>query len=118
MPGPDRIPYIAWKRLGDLGTDTLFEAATALQREDAADLLRRASRPEGTEGDHDFDLGDLCCLPKKKTGEDPDLGEYYAADATRPLTIVNTDNRVIAGAFRLRWEPILINGYYRCNVVF
>jgi hypothetical protein len=66
MPGPDRIPYIAWKRLGDLGTDTLFEAATALQREDAADLLRRSSGPEGTEGDHDFNLGVCVACRRKK----------------------------------------------------
>jgi hypothetical protein len=35
------------------------------------------------------------------------VGDYFAADATRPLAIVNTDNRLIASAYRLRWEPIL-----------
>ena len=44
-----------------------------------------------SEDDHDFNLGILCCLPKKKTGDDPEHGEYYAADATRPLTIVNIE---------------------------
>ena len=27
--------------------------------------------------------------------------------ALRPLSVVNTDNRIIAGAARIRWEPIL-----------
>ena len=54
----------------------------------------------------DTTLGILCCLPKKKTGVDEEAGDYYAADATRPLSIVNTDNRILANAARNRWEPI------------
>ena len=36
-----------------------------------------------------------------------DVGTYYSADATRPLSIVNTDNRLLASAARLAWEPLL-----------
>ena len=51
-------------------------------------------------------MGLLCCLPKKPSGADPTTGEYYSAENTRPLSIVNTDNRLIANSYRLRWEPI------------
>ena len=33
--------------------------------------------------------------------------EYFGAEDTRPLAIVNTDNRLIANAYRLRLEPIV-----------
>ena len=32
---------------------------------------------------------------------------YYTADHTRPLSIVNTDNRLVANAARMKWEHIL-----------
>ena len=106
MPGPDRIPYMAWKALGDLGIDTLFEAASALQEPGATEFLRGCSGEVETD-EHEFNLAILCCLPKKPTGTDPEIGQYFAAEATRPLAIVNTDNRLIASAFRIRWEPAL-----------
>ena len=34
---------------------------------------------------------------------------YYTADHTRPLSIVNCDNRLVASAMRIRWEDILDN---------
>ena len=102
MPGPDGIPYMAWRALGQFGVQLLFDAATALASPDAAALMRTACGDE----DHDFNLGMLCCLPKKKpTGTDHTMGPYYAAEDTRPLSIVNTDNRLIANAHRIRWEP-------------
>ena len=66
----------------------------------------QASDPEDTEDGHSFNLGTLCCLPKKPSGTDCALGDFFAADCTRPLCIVNTDDRLIANAARLRWEPI------------
>jgi hypothetical protein len=107
MPGPDRIPYKAWRKLGTLAIDILAEAAQALAGRDAQDLVRRAyATDSNNEGGHDFNLGILCCLPKKRTGIDADLGEYYEAAATRPLSLVNTDNRLLANAARIRWEPV------------
>ena len=106
MPGPDRIPYAAWRALGDLAVDILFEAARALALPDGTRLLVDALG-EGDEGSHDFNMAILCCLPKKPIGCTPEHGEYFSADATRPLAIVNTDNRLIAGAYRGRLEPIM-----------
>ena len=35
-------------------------------------------------------------------------GDVYSPGKTRPLSIVNTDNRIIANAYRLMMEPIVI----------
>jgi hypothetical protein len=102
MPGPDRIPYKIWKKLGSIGIDILHEAALALSSDQSRTLLDEAY-PE--QQGHEFNLGILCCLPKTKSGEDEDLGDYYEASSTRPLSLVNTDNRIIASAARLCWEP-------------
>ena len=66
----------------------------------------RFARKEPFGGSY-FNGGLLCCLPKASAGEDEAEGTFYEPSGTRPLTIVNTDNRIIASAYRLRWEPIL-----------
>jgi hypothetical protein len=106
MPGPDRIPYKAWRALGDFGVDLLFDAMQTLAMDDADQFLDEAYDSDGGQRSHDFNLGLLCCLPKKKTGVDDELGDYYSGNATRPLSLVNTDNRLLANAARNRWEPI------------
>ena len=106
MPGPDRVPYRAWRRLGDVGIDALHDVACALMSPQGPSLLREAYVDTSGPGTHDFNLGILCCLPKKPTGVDDEVGEYFSPSSPRPLSIVNTDNRIIANAARLRWEPI------------
>ena len=49
----------------------------------------------------DFNHSRLICLPKKPIGTRPDLGEFYACEATRPLSIVNTDNRLLGVAAKI-----------------
>ena len=57
--------------------------------------------------EHSYNLGLLCCLPKKPSGHSADGSPYYTADHTRPLSIVNCDNRLVASAMRIRWEGVL-----------
>ena len=109
-PGPDQLPYCVWKKLGDIGVDILWSSARALGRDDAEQLLRSAYFDTSEEGRHDFNLGKLVCLPKKPAGCDDALGDYFTPDGTRPLSIVNSDNRIIASAARLKWESLLAPG--------
>ena len=104
-PGSDEIPYRVWRALGDLAVDTLFDAAAELHFENSATLLSMAYRDSEGGDRHDFNLGLLCCLPKK-AGTHETIGDFFTASDTRPLTIVNTDNRIIASSLRLVWEPI------------
>ena len=54
-----------------------------------------------------FNHAILCCLPKAPSRTDTLHGDVYAPSKTRPLSIVNTDNRIIANAYRLMMEPII-----------
>ena len=60
-----------------------------------------ASSGQTDSGNHIFNLSVLCCLPKKSSGSNAEVGARYEALATRPLAIVNTDNRIMASAARL-----------------
>ena len=46
-------------------------------------------------------------LPKRTPYVNPGGQEYLRPEDTRPLSIVNTDNRLIANALRIRIEPLL-----------
>ena len=45
--------------------------------------------------------------PEKTLGTDPEVGDFYSGDNTRPLALVNVDNRLVASAARMAWEPQL-----------
>ena len=53
---------------------------------------------------HEYNFSSMVFLPKKVAGQDPIAGEYYVPDGTRPLSIMNCDNRLVASAVRLKWE--------------
>ena len=67
MPGPDGIPYLAWKKLGILGADCLFNAAKALGQQDAGSRLINSDSGAGP-SNHRFNVGNMVFLPKKVGG--------------------------------------------------
>jgi hypothetical protein len=54
----------------------------------------------------DLTVSFLCCLPKKPAGRDAEFVEYLTPDCTRPLSVGNTDARIIANAYRGMLERI------------
>ena len=44
--------------------------------------------------------------PKKPTLNDQAAGPVYKAEGTRPISVADFTNRIIAAAFKHRWEPI------------
>jgi hypothetical protein len=72
-PGPDGIPFAAWRAAPDLAAPVLLGVLSA--------LTRGLTPPAG------FNHGFLFLLPKKETG--------LVAD-TRPISVTNTDNRLLA----------------------
>ena len=92
--GPDGIPYRAYSCF-EGSAEILFEAAQALLTAD------------GPDPPPNFNVAFLCCLPKKPVKTDPRSGDLYDAKSTRPLSVVNTDNRIIASAMRLTLEPTI-----------
>jgi hypothetical protein len=51
-----------------------------------------------------FNYATMVCLPKKVAGVHPQFGDLYTPENTRPLSIVNTDNRILAIAGQIRIE--------------
>ena len=106
-PGPDAIPFGAWRAMGDIGIDILWEVYEVTEDEAAEAIFVAAYADEAETGQHNFNMSSLVCLPKEPTGEDPVKGAYYKPQSTRPLSIVDCDNRLVASAMRIRWEKQL-----------
>ena len=100
-PGPDGIPYAAWQSLQAYGVDCLWEALQELSGDNAETRLEEAYWDEG--GCH-FNLGLLTCIPKQTTGVTAARVQYVAPADSRPISMVDTANRLLASAARLRWE--------------
>ena len=100
-PGPDGLPYKVWRELGDTGVNVLWDAMAEMHEANALDILEEAYG-----GEHEFNGGVMPCLPKSSIGVTEHGEDIYDAASTRPLSIVNTDNRLMCGAARLRWETI------------
>lgn len=105
-PGPDGISSHMWRRMGRTANKVLYEVASDMQHQDFNDQLIQAysdRRP----GEHEFNTNLLFCIPKKPTLIDQAAGPVYKADGTRPISVADFTNRIIAAAFKRRWEPIL-----------
>ena len=74
-PGPDGIPYSAYRH-SDLARIALGGVATYAVTDATGDLI-----PE------DFNHSRLICLPKKPTGTLADGTCYYSPEATRPCQL-------------------------------
>ena len=107
LPGPDGIPALAYKRLGPLAVDVLHDVFESLSSSNAHDTLVKAFESMSPAQSHDFNVSIMCLLPKKATGHDTDMGNFFHPGDTRPLSVSNVDNRMLASAARIAWEPIL-----------
>jgi hypothetical protein len=96
--GPDGIPYLAWRRIPSITLDVLWNVLQALL-EGKSEELRHFSPG--------YNTGTLVCLPKKASAVGPQGQPAYTANQTRPLSLVNTDNRIVANTLRLTWEALL-----------
>ena len=55
----------------------------------------------------DFNAAVMVCIPKGQPLRSESGTSYTLAGDLRPLSIVNTDNRLLASALRFRIEPLL-----------
>ena len=104
-PGPDGIPFACWRGLGQLGLDILTDVLGVLCSRDGEAALAEMGLDE--EGRHPYNEGLRVLLPKKPAGADPRGVPYFESEGTRPLSIVNTDNRIVANAIRYKFEAPL-----------
>ena len=102
-PGPDGLPYAFWKSIPDLADKVLWDVTKALAAENSMELQDRAYQRES----YTFNGSLLACLPKTPSQQTPDGLAVYAPSSTRPLSISNTDNRLISVTIKHSWEPTL-----------
>ena len=97
-PRRDRIPFPAWKVISGIAAGALHSAFKELIGPNGEEVMER-DYPTLNESIMAF-------VPKKPSGSAADGTEYYSADCVRPLSIANTDNRLLCSAVRLHVEPI------------
>ena len=108
-PGPDGIPYAAWRRLGPLAIDLLAAVSRDLSTESGPAHLQELCSLDPADI-HDFNMGLLVLLPKAPAGQTDEGVDYYTAGDVRPLSLVNCDNRILANALRMRLNLYLASG--------
>jgi hypothetical protein len=104
-PGPDGIPCAAWQQLGPLAASVLFDAAGQLSLDSGLVSMLNAF-PVDEQGNTPFNEAIAVFIPKKIAHQANGIG-FHKPGEVRPLSIVNTDNRLMANAIRLRVEPLL-----------
>ena len=84
-PGPDGIPYAAWRWLGDLAIDVLHDAFSDFSSDDfEANIVTEYP---------DFNEILFIFLPKKAMGATAEGDAFFEPGGVRPLNITNADNR-------------------------
>lgn len=80
--------------------------AQALEAGNVAAELNDAYADE-PDDKHAFNVSILCCIPKRRNSSDSEEACAVIADSTRPLSLVDVANRIVAAAYKMRWEPRL-----------
>jgi hypothetical protein len=97
--GPDGVPYAAYRRTADISSIVLGDALQDMYYGGGAKTINGEDYlPE------EFNYATMVCLPKKAAGVHPQYGDFYTPENTRPLSIVNTDNRISAIAGQIQIE--------------
>ena len=82
-PGPDGVPFRAWKRVQHIAAPVMRAVAFQLTQMSPTELL---------ETNAFFNEAFLICLGKKAAFSQEDIGSVFLPSSTRPLSVVNTDN--------------------------
>ena len=98
--GPDGIPNSAWRATGDEGIDTLKEAG---------DSLASGDKPPTW-----FNSSIMLFTPKGEDESDSYSERVRVASATRPLSLKNTDNKIVGSVYNYKLSGPVASS--RCKV--
>ncbi|CAK0873161.1 unnamed protein product, partial [Prorocentrum cordatum] len=87
-PGPDGVPFVVFGIARAVLAPLFYDIVLG--------MLRGSAVPP-----EDFNYAFLICLPKGSGSAVPDGTECFEAGNTRPLSIVDASNRIIASIFRV-----------------
>lgn len=109
--GVDGIPFAAWRRIKDEASIILSGVIEHLTKDGAwAEMDDLYGQEWGS-----YNLSWLIFIPKGDPEQDDEHGCYHQAKNTRPISVVNCDNRLVAGAARLAWEEMLGREIHECQ---
>ena len=83
-PGPDGVPFLAWKRLGSVAVDILFRAASDMSAEGGPERLARFYEDAAFPG-QSFNSSLMVFLPKSPTGQLAEGGDLLRPRGHPPL---------------------------------
>jgi hypothetical protein len=89
--GPDGVPYSVWRGLGDFTVQLIMAIISCF-------LCASADVP------YWFNLAFMVFIPKDPSGQTAYGTPYYSADCTRPLSLADTINKLIANTVRIALE--------------
>ena len=89
--GPDRVPFEVYKKAGECAVELFCDLATAML--DGVDFPGEC-----------FNLAYMVCIPKTADGHLEDATPFYSAASTRPISIVDASNRLLASIFKAALE--------------
>ena len=89
--GPDGIPFDVYKEMGPTATDLFLEVANS--------MLDQTDEP-----DDDFNLAYMVCISKGAEGFTGERAAYCSPGGTRPISIVDASNRLLASIFKATLE--------------
>jgi hypothetical protein len=85
--GPDAVPFEAYKKGGGTVVDLFLEVAEA--------LLDKKDEPG-----ENFNRAFMVCVPKAPEGNLADNSPYFSPGGTRPISVVDASNRILASIFK------------------
>ena len=91
------LPARVWKALCKLAAPILHRVI--------CEMLRTSPKELRKKGPHSNEVF-LSCLGKKRLFTEQ-CGHVFAPSGTRPISIVNSDNRILANAWRSKLSPII-----------
>ena len=89
--GPDGIPFDVYKMMGQTAVDLFLEVADA--------MMNQTDCP-----DDDFNLAYMVCISKGAEGLSEERVPFCSPGGTRPISIVDCANRILASIFRATLE--------------
>ena len=85
-PGPDGVPFKAWRTLGKLGVSILYGVANSLEQPDNMNTLPEAYHDETQSHSHHYNESTLVCLAKKARASHRRAPKHIPQAALDPST--------------------------------
>jgi ribonuclease HI/exonuclease III len=110
-PGPDGLPFGAWQVIEKRTFHEIIEFVQLILGD--IDNVSKNGSILARKFINNFNTAFLFLIPKKgPTGLDPLMGMFYDCKDTRGLSVSDTVNRLVAGAYKTAAERVMPKGWF------